>query len=108
MTLSAVFELMDSGHKGSLIKIWHKHLAVKGPFPKAHFTWMILLDPRNKGPTANRATGMADFGKFIQTGHTDRKPGPFRTRPIFFQEVPTDRAQGRINEVEELPKNGHR
>jgi hypothetical protein len=63
---------------------------------------MIILDPGYKGPSADSTTGMAYFRKFIQTGQTDRKPGPFRIRTLFSQEDPANRAHGGINKVEEL------
>jgi hypothetical protein len=63
---------------------------------------MIIFDPGYKGPTADSATGMAYFRKFIQTGQTDRKSGPFRTCPLSSQENPANGARGRINEVDEL------
>jgi hypothetical protein len=63
---------------------------------------MIIFDPGYKGPTADSATGMGYFRKFIQTGQADRKTGPSRIRPLFSQEVSTDRAHGGINEVDEL------
>jgi len=63
---------------------------------------MIIFDPGYKGPTADSATGMAYFRKFIQTGQADRKTGPPRIRPFFLQEVSADGAHRGINEVDEL------
>ena len=107
MILSTVFELMDGGHEGALIKIWDDHSAVEGPFPHASFTRVIVFDPGLKRPAANGTTGMVNFGKIVHAGHADRKPGPVRIPSRVPQKLPTYRTPGGIDEVDELPENGH-
>ena len=98
---------MDGSHEGALIKIWDDNSAVGGPFPHAGFTGVIVFDPGLKRPAANRATGVADAFKVVHTGWADRKPGPIRISPLVSQEPPAEGAPGGIEEVDELPENGH-
>jgi hypothetical protein len=98
---------MDGSHEGALIKIWDENFAVRGPFPHACFTEVIVFDPGSKRPAANRATGVVNAFKVVHTGRADRKPGPVRISPLVSQEPPAEGTPRRIDEVDELPKDGH-
>jgi hypothetical protein len=107
VTFLSVFQLVDCGHQGPVIKVRGPRHVEGGSLPDAIFTNVILSKPITEGPSADGTNRELDLREVVEARLAKGKVLASLHHVPVLQEVLADETSRRVDEINEALQDVH-